>query len=310
MCRRKKVTNQDLEQIVETSDEWIRNRTGISSRYLSAELGVTGMAAKAAEKACIQAGISPEELDLILLATSTPQNCFPSAACQVQGEIGAIHAVAFDISAACSGFIFALHTAYHFICSGSYKNVLVIGADELSKIVDWSDRKTCVLFGDGAGAAVVQAQEGGYFYSRMGSDGSRGRILTCTSRTGGNFLTGKNPQMGFISMDGQEVFKFAVKKVPECILQIAEEEKISLSDIRYYILHQANERIIEAVAKRLKEPAEKFPMNIESYGNTSAASIPILLDEMNRKGLLNRGDKLVLAGFGAGLTWGAALLEW
>lgn len=305
-----KVTNQDLEKIVETSDEWIRTRTGISSRYLSTKQGVAGMAAAAAEKACDQAGISPQQLDLILLATSTPQHCFPSAACEVQGKIGAEHAAAFDISAACSGFIFALHTAFQFIQSGACRNILVIGADELSKAVDWTDRKTCVLFGDGAGAVIVRGQNEGKFFSRIGSDGSRGEILTCTARSGGNFLTEKRPQIGFISMDGQEVFKFAVKKVPECILEISSEGNIPLDDIRYYLLHQANERIIEAVAKRLKEPIEKFPMNIESYGNTSAATIPILLDEMNRNGRLNQGDKLILAGFGGGLTWGAALLEW
>lgn len=305
-----KVTNQDLERIVETSDEWIRTRTGISSRYISSGEGISVMAAKAAENACVQAGISPKDLDLILLATSTPKHCFPSEACQVQGAIGAEHAAAFDISAACSGFIFALHTANSFLLSGIYRNALVIGADELSKIVDWSDRKTCVLFGDGAGAVVVQAAEEGRFCSRIGSDGSRGDILTCTARTGGNFITRQTPKLGYTAMDGQEVFKFAVKKVPECIAQLLQENGTEAEEIRYYLLHQANERIIEAVAKRLKEPEKKFPMNIAQYGNTSAASIPILLDELNRNGQLLRGDKLVMAGFGGGLTWGAALLEW
>lgn len=307
---RRRVTNQDLEQIVETSDEWIRSRTGISTRYLTEGETICSMAVKAAERACEMAGVSPEELDVILLATSTPECCFPSEACQVQGEIGAVHAAAFDISAACSGFIFALHTAHGFLASGMYKTALVIGVDELSKLVDWRDRRTCVLFGDGAGAVVVRSGEEGRFVSAIGSDGSRGNILTCTARSGGNFITGKQPELGFIAMDGQEVFKFAVKKVPACIQELLEGQGEKPEDIRYYLLHQANERIIEAVAKRLGEPMEKFPMNICRYGNTSAASIPILLDELNREGRLNPGDKIVMAGFGGGLTWGSVLLEW
>ena len=307
---RRRVSNQDLEQVVETSDEWIHSRTGISSRYVTEGEGIKAMAAEAAEKACIQAGISPKEVELILVATSTPECCFPSTACQVQGEIGAEGAAAFDISAACSGFIFALHTANSFLVSGTYKTALVIGADELSKLVDWNDRRTCVLFGDGAGVVVVRAEDDGKFFSAVGSDGSRGEILTCVSRSGGNFITKKQPKMGFIAMDGQEVFKFAVKKVPSCIEEMLKEHQEKPEDIRYYLLHQANERIIAAVAKRLGEPAEKFPMNISAYGNTSAASIPILLDELNREGKLNRGDKIVMAGFGGGLTWGSALLEW
>lgn len=306
----RRVTNQELEQLVETSDEWIHSRTGISTRYLAQEEGSCAMAAEAAKKACTQAGVSPKELDLILLATSTPENCFPSEACQVQGRIGADHAVAFDISAACSGFIFALHTVHSFLVSGTYRTALVIGVDELSKAVDWSDRRTCVLFGDGAGACVVRAEKEGRFCSTIGSDGSRGDILTCQARSGGNFLTGKRPELGFIAMDGQEVFKFAVKKVPACIEEMLEKEGEKKENIRFYLLHQANERIIETVAKRLGEPVEKFPMNIGQYGNTSAASIPILFDELNQEGKLKRGDKLVLAGFGAGLTWGSILLEW
>lgn len=307
---RRRVSNRDLEQVVETSDEWIRSRTGISTRYLTQGEGIGSLAAQAAKKACSQAGISPEELELILVATSTPEYCFPSTACQVQGELGAEGAAAFDISAACSGFIFALHTANSFLASGTYKTALVVGADELSKLVDWSDRRTCVLFGDGAGAVVVRAEEKGRFFSTIGSDGSRGDILSCTARSGGNFLTGKTPGLGYIAMDGQEVFKFAVKKVPSCIEEILEQQQEKPENIRYYLLHQANERIIEAVARRLGEPIEKFPMNIAEYGNTSAASVPIVLDELNRAGKLSRGDKIVMAGFGGGLTWGGALLEW
>ncbi len=304
------VSNGDLAKIVETSHEWIYTRTGIQTRHLSTGLGTSGMAAEAAKLACDNANINPEDLDLILLATSTPEYCFPNGACQVQEKLGAVNAAAFDISAACSGFIFALQTAGSFLASGTFRNILVIGADDLSKITDWGDRGTCVLFGDGAGAVVVRAEETGCFHGIMKADGKKGKVLSCPARSEGNFLTGKTPEMGYISMDGQEVFKFAVKKVPECISQLLSEQKISKEEIRYYILHQANKRILEAVAKRLDEPVEKFPMNIGEYGNTSAASIPILLDEMNREGKLDRGDKLVLAGFGGGLTWGSVLLEW
>lgn len=305
------VSNGDLAEIVETSDEWIYSRTGIKTRYISTESGTSKMAAKAARMACTDAGVRPEELDLILVATSTPEHCFPSSACKVQAELGAENAAAYDISAACSGFIFALYTANSFLASGMFRKILVIGADDLSKITDWSDRKTCVLFGDGAGACIVAAEEGeGCFKGTIKADGRKGSVLSCISRTEGNFLTGKKPLPGFMEMDGQEVFKFAVKKVPESILDLLGESKVSKEEIRYYFLHQANVRIIESVAKRLKEPMEKFPTNMESYGNTSAATIPILLDEWNRKGCLNRGDKIILSGFGGGLTWGSILMEW
>ena len=304
------VTNEDLAQIVETSDEWIRTRTGIRERHLTMELGTSGMAAEASMQACENAGIRPEELDLILLATSTPEYCFPNGACQIQEKIGAVNAAAFDISAACTGFVFALQTAHSFLVSGAFRTILVVGADDLSKTVDWKDRSTCVLFGDGAGAVVVKDDEKGSFHGIMKADGSRSQVLTCRARTEGNFRNGKTPELGYLHMDGQEVFKFAVKKVPECISQLLEQQQVKKEEIRYYILHQANERIIESVAKRLKEPMEKFPMNIQQYGNTSAATIPILLDEMNRAGKLNRGDQIVLSGFGGGLTWGAILMEW
>ncbi|HIZ80068.1 MAG TPA: ketoacyl-ACP synthase III [Candidatus Lachnoclostridium stercorigallinarum] len=304
------VTNDDLAQIVETSDEWISTRTGIRERRISQGEGTSFMAAEAAKKALEQSGIKPEELDLILLGTSTPDNCFPSGACEVQGAVGASGAVAFDISAACSGFIFALNTAQAFFESGIYKTALVIGCDVLSKIVDWEDRSTCVLFGDGAGAVVVQAEEGKGFRMVMGSDGSRASSMECPSRTNDNFLTGRKPEAGFTTMDGQEIFRFAVKKVPECAEELLEKNGVDREEIKYFVLHQANYRIVEAIAKRMRLPIERFPMNIDRYGNTSGATIPILLDELNREGKLSRGDKIALAGFGAGLTWGAALLEW
>lgn len=304
------MTNDDLSKIVETNDEWIRSRTGIGERRIATEDSTSDMAAKAAARAIEQAGITPEEIDLILLATSSPDFCFPNGACEVQAKIGAIHAACYDISAACTGFVFALSTAHAFISSGIYRTALVIGADVLSKLVDWTDRGTCVLFGDGAGAAVVSADETGVLGLNMHSNGAKGEVLTCGSRSNGNFLLGRKPELGYMAMDGQEVFKFAVKKVPECISQVLEDTGYTTGDIDHFIIHQANYRIIESIAKRLKVDIEKFPVNMEHYGNTSGASVPILLDELNRAGKLKRGERIVLSGFGAGLTWGALLLEW
>jgi len=304
------VTNDDLSKIVDTNDEWIRSRTGIGERRIATEDSTSDMAAKAAARAIEQAGIAPEEIDLILLATSSPDFCFPNGACEVQAKIGAIHAACYDISAACTGFVFALSTAHAFISSGIYRTALVIGADVLSKLVDWTDRGTCVLFGDGAGAAVVSADETGVLGLNMHSNGAKGEVLTCGSRSNGNFLLGRKPELGYMAMDGQEVFKFAVKKVPECISQVLEDTGYITGDIDHFIIHQANYRIIESIAKRLKVDIEKFPVNMEHYGNTSGASVPILLDELNQAGKLKRGERIVLSGFGAGLTWGALLLEW
>lgn len=304
------MTNDDLSKIVDTNDEWIRSRTGIGERRIATEDSTSDMAAKAAARAIEQAGIAPEEIDLILLATSSPDYCFPNGACEVQAKIGAIHAACYDISAACTGFVFALSTAHAFISSGIYRTALVIGADVLSKLVDWTDRGTCVLFGDGAGAAVVSADETGVLGLNMHSNGAKGEVLTCGSRSNGNFLLGRKPELGYMAMDGQEVFKFAVKKVPECISQVLEDTGYITGDIDHFIIHQANYRIIESIAKRLKVDIEKFPVNMEHYGNTSGASVPILLDELNQAGKLKRGERIVLSGFGAGLTWGALLLEW
>lgn len=304
------VTNEDLAKIVDTTDEWIVTRTGIHERRIAVHEGTSEMAAKAARRALEDAGMEAEELDIILLATSSPDNCFPNGACEVQAAIGAKNAVAFDISAACSGFEFALSTVQAFLQAGIYKTALIIGVDCLSKLTDWNDRSTCVLFGDGAGAAVLRAEQTGVIHSVMGSDGTKGPVLSCSARTGGNFLNGKRPELGFIYMDGQEVFKFAVKKVPECIQQVLKESGTDIDEVKYFVLHQANYRICESVAKRLKQPLDKVPMNIGSYGNTSGATVPILLDELNRQGKLERGDKIVMAGFGGGLTWGAALVEW
>ena len=218
--------------------------------------------------------------------------------------------MAFDVSAACAGFIFAMNIVQGFFKAGIYQTALIIGAETLSKVTDWSDRSTCVLFGDGAGAAVLKNDSVGMIDMLMGADGTKGDFLKCKSRTLGNFLTGTKPELGLMTMDGQEVFKFAVKRVPESVETLLKRNAVAKEEIKYYVLHQANERIVEAVARRLKEPMEKFPMTIAKYGNTSTASIPLLLDDMLKKGMLKNGDKIVMSGFGAGMTWGAVLLEW
>lgn len=306
------ITNDDLAKYVETNDEWIISRTGIKERHISSEEaeGTTFMSAQAAKNALENANVSAVEIDLVLVGTSSPEKCFPSTACEVQGILKAKNAVAFDISAACSGFVFALASAQAFIKAGIYKTILVIGADALSKLVDWQDRSTCILFGDGAGAVVVRASERGLIHLLMKSDGEKGDVLSCLARSNNNFTMKKEPQLGYIKMNGQEVFKFAVKEVSNSITQLLQEADLTIEDIDHIILHQANYRIVESIAKRLKQPICKFPMNIGQFGNTSAGSIPLLLDEMNRNERLQKGQKVILAGFGGGLTWGAIVLEW
>lgn len=304
------VTNEDLSKIVETSDEWISSRSGIKERRVAKEENTTSLAILAGKRALENAGVTAEEIEVIIVATCTPDYFFPNTACQVQEAIGAKHAVAFDLSAACSGFLFALSTAQAYIKGGIYQKALIIGAETMSKMIDWSDRSTCVLFGDGAGAAVVSAEETGVLELVQKSNGAGKGVLSCKARETRNLLNHESETKEYLYMEGQPVFKFAVKTVPECVEEVLKKAEVKKEEIRYYILHQANSRIIQSVAKRLKEPEEKFPMNLSLYGNTSAASIPILFDEMNRNGMLNRGDKLVLSGFGAGLTWGAVLLEW
>ena len=304
------VTNDDLAKIVETSDEWIMSRTGIRERRISTGEETSDLAAEAARRALAAAGVEAEDLDLIIMGTSSPDCNYPSGACEVQAKIGAVNAAAFDVSAACAGFIFAMNIVQGFFKSGIYQTALVIGAETLSKVTDWTDRSTCVLFGDGAGAVVLKSEKTGILDMLMGSDGTKGEALMCKSRTLGNFLTGTKPEIGFMTMDGQEVFRFAVKRVPESIETLMKRNHMEKDDIRYYVLHQANERIVEAVARRLKEPMDKFPMTIAKYGNTSTASIPLLLNDMVEQGMLKDGDKIIMSGFGAGMTWGAVLLEW
>ena len=261
-------------------------------------------------KALADADMKPEEVELIIAATVTPDHLVPTLSCEVQREIGAVNAVAFDLGAACSGFLFALSTAQAYIASGRFKNALLIGAEVLSKIMDWNDRSTCVLFGDGAGAAVVRADEENICHVVQGSDGAKGLVLACENRPVNNPYHKMESPLGYVSMNGQEVYKFAVRTVPATITKVLEEADLEVEEISLFVLHQANLRIIEAVAKRLKQPMEKFPVNLTECGNISAASVPILLDNINRHGMIHRGDKVVLAGFGGGLTWGAAVLVW
>ncbi len=308
------VTNDDLSKIVDTNDEWISGRTGIKSRHISDSEETSDLAAKAALDAINDAGINAEDIDMILLATMTPDSMLPNCACMVGTKIGAVNATCFDINAACSGFLFALNTANAYLISGMYKNILVIGAETLSKIVDWSDRSTCVLFGDGAGAMVVTADDNKAYESVSGSDGSKGNVLTGAATPLRNMLTKSETSRNgnenfFMQMDGQDVFKFAVTKVPECINEVLSKIEKKVDDIDLFILHQANVRIISSVAKRLKVTEDKFPINLDRYGNTSAATIPILFDELRKDGKLDDVSRVIMSGFGGGLTWGATYIE-
>ena len=304
------IDNNELAKMVKTDDEWIREHTGIVTRHIATDEVTSYMGAQAAVRAIDNAGIDPKEIDLIVFATVSPERATPSMACIVQDKVGAVNATCFDINAACSGFVYALQTVDAYIRSGFAKTALVIGAETLSKMVDWKDRSTCILFADGAGAVVVKDSEFGIISSVTRSDGSMGMSLKCKDRSTRNFLNRKKEDKHYIQMIGPDIFKFAVRKVPACIDVLLERAGISKDEVDHYILHQANSRIVASVSKKMEIPIEKFPMNIDHVGNTSGASIPILLDEMNRKGMLSKGEKLVLCGFGGGLTWGAHLLTW
>lgn len=309
------VSNKQIMDWVDTSDEWIRERTGIANRHLSTGETVASLAAEACEKALKQAGVKAEEVDMILLATCSPEYLLPCAACQVQERIGAANAVAFDINAACSGFLFGLTTAQAYLQSGMYKKILIAGSEVLSKLMNWGDRSTCILFGDGAGAVLIEAaedtQESRMISFSQGSDGAKGMVLSCRDRWINNPLYKENIQEDFyVQMDGHAVYRFATRQVPACIQDALQKAFLTVEDIDLFILHQANARIIEAAAKRLHADIQKFPMNVDRMGNMSSATIPVLLDELNREGRLKRGDKLVLSGFGAGLTFGACVIVW
>lgn len=302
--------NDKLAEMVDTNDEWIRERTGIVRRHLIEKENTSYIATQAAISALKNAGIQPEEIDLIVVATISSQEIMPCTACVVQNAIGAVNATCFDLNAACTGFLYALNTAQAYLSQEIYKTAIVIGAESLSNLVNWKDRSTCILFGDGAGAVVLKSSEDGKYSQVTYSDGSKGKVLTCSSRNQKRFED--NPMDGstYMQMDGGEVFKFAVSKVPGVVRKLLDKVQMNTDEIDYYILHQANVRIVRSVAKRLGQSIEKFPINMEEYGNTSSASIPILLDELNKKKVFCSGDNIVLAGFGGGLTYGASFLKW
>lgn len=308
------LTNFDLEKLVETSDEWIRTRTGISERHIAEKgTGTSDLSAQAALKAVAAAGLKPEDIELIIAATTTPDMPLPSCACLVQQKIGARNAAAFDLAAACAGFVYGLATADAFVRSGAYRNVLVIGADQISSFIDWTDRGTCVLFGDGAGAAVVLPREsGGILSSVIGSDGSHADLLKIAaggSRQPASAETLRNKQH-YLHMNGGEIFKLAVRGMSEAIAAALKKADTQMKDVVCLIPHQANQRIIDAVADRLEFPKERVFMNLAKYGNTSSASCAIALCEALEQGRIQKGDKIMLATFGAGLVWGALVIQW
>jgi 3-oxoacyl-[acyl-carrier-protein] synthase-3 len=313
------VKNEDLQKFVDTNDEWITSRTGIKERRISLGENTSELGYRAALKALENANVKPEELDMIIVATLTPDMLTPSVACIVQKLLGAKKASAFDLNAACSGFIYGLHIGTQFIKTGACEKILVIGSEVLSKVVDWTDRNTCVLFGDGAGAVVLgPSDKTGVMAVHIGAQGEKGEVLEIPA------IPVRNPyaekvvdtevyntiKESYICMDGREVFKFATGIIVEGIEKVLKETGLTLEDISYVVPHQANLRIIDYASRKLNLDISKFYVNLDKYGNTSGASIPIALDEMNREGLLHRGDKIILVGFGGGLTYGATLLEW
>lgn len=303
------VTNDELSKLVETSDEWITERTGIKKRHIVAAGESTGsMAVKAAQAALENAHVAPAELDFILLATSTQDLTFPATAVLLQAQLGAVKAFAFDMQAACTGFVYALATADALLCQQQLQRGLVVGADSMSKIVNWQDRNTCVLFGDGAGAVVIGAETNdvhrGILDSNLHADGSTAALL---KTTGGVSTT---QDAGVIVMEGREVFRQATLKMSECVLEILQRHQLSVEDVQWLVPHQANLRIITAVAKKLGLPMEKVVVNIADQANTSAATIPVALDAANREQRFQPGDLIVLEALGAGLTWGSLLLRW
>jgi 3-oxoacyl-[acyl-carrier-protein] synthase-3 len=309
------LTNDELAKVVDTNDEWIVSRTGIEQRYIAGKDETTAsMAVQAACRAIEPTNIDPSDIDLIILATSSPEHIFPATACLVQDEIGAVHAGAFDLSAACTGFIYALNMAAQAIRTGSIENALVIGSETLSRFVNWEDRSTCILFGDGAGAFVLQASDkpGGILSCVMRSDGSGGDLLSLPA--GGSKLPTSHETIDrnqhTIQMNGREVFRFATRVMASATREAVEEAGLGLDDIDLVIPHQANKRIIESAARGLRMPLDRFMLNVNRYGNTSTASIPLAFFEAMDSGRVQDGDHLVLVGFGAGLTWGALAMQW
>ena len=309
------MTNKDLEQVMDTSDEWIVERTGIHERHVAADNEATSdLATKAAQKALEDANITAAEIDLIIVATGTADMAFPATACLVQDNLRALNAAAFDVSAACSGFIYALVTGSQFIKAGVYRKVLVIGAETLSRITDWSDRKTGMLFGDGAGAAVLGETPEGYgiLGVDLGANGSGAELLKVPAGGSRNPATAETvlQKQHYIQMDGNEVFKFAVKIMGETTSKALQSANLTHGDLTYLVPHQANIRIIKSAAKRLGLPMDQVVVNVDKYGNTSAASVPIALDEAVKSGVIKPGDIVALVGFGGGLTWASSIIKW
>lgn len=310
----KVLTNFDLEKIVETNDEWIRTRTGISERRISScDIAASDLSTEAAINAMKMAKVDSSEIDLIIVCTVTPDMMYPSTACIVQSNIKAVNAAAFDLSAGCTGFIYGITVAKQFIKTGFYKNIIVIGCDVLSKVTNFEDRNTCILFGDGAGAVVVsRTEEEGIIEEFLAADGTGGAFLTLPaggSRTPATSETVEN-KLHYTHMEGTEVFKFAVKAMPEAVNRVLEKSGLNKGDIDFLVPHQANIRIIESAAKRLGVSMEKVGLSIDKYGNMSSASIPVTLFEEYDNGKFKKGDRIVIVGFGAGLTYGAVLLNW
>lgn len=309
------LSNADLEKMVETTDDWITTRTGIKERRLAApDEATSDLAVAAARRALANAGVTAEQLDLIIVATITPDMPFPSTACLVQHKLEATRAAAFDIEAACSGFVYALDIASHFVASHTYNTVLVIGAEKMSSVIDWTDRNTCVLFGDGAGAAVLQNRPNahGLLTTCLGSDGGKAGLLELPG--GGSAcpatIDSVTRKLHFLRMDGKETFKNAVNAMVSAANEALARCGVTVADVKCIIPHQANQRIMSAVAERLDAREDQLFVNVDRYGNTSAASVAIALDEAVAAGRIKRGDLVLLVVFGAGLTWGAALIEW
>ncbi|MBL9155318.1 MAG: ketoacyl-ACP synthase III [Verrucomicrobiales bacterium] len=312
----KVLTNHELEAMVETSDEWIASRTGIRERRIAADGELTShMAAQAARRALEQAGVAPADVDLIIVATITPDTLTPATACYVQQHLGALNSVAFDVSAACSGFLYALEIARHSIAAGAFRNAVIIGAEKLSAFVNWTDRNTCVLFGDGAGAAVLLPSENGHgriLSSHLGTDGAQAELLNIPGGGAACPITLENvdQRLATLAMQGREVFKHAVNAMRRAAETAIEKAGLTTGDIDLVIPHQANLRIIDAIAERLEVGKDRVFVNLDKYGNTSAAAVAIALDEANRTGAVKTGDHILLVAFGAGLTWASAVIEW
>jgi len=301
------ITNDEISNWVDTSDEWILQRTGISRRHMSDGENTSDLCIQVANKLLAKAGLAADDIDLILVTTVTPDYLSPSVSCIVQSAIGATNAFAMDLNAACTGFVYGLSVAHKYLASGMCRRVMLIGAEVLTKYIDWTDRNTCILFGDGAGGVILSADANRQYAEKLHSRGAM--PITVSHQQVINPLCEGDREMDYIKVDGREVFEFAVKSVTESISELLKTTEMCVDDLRYIVPHQANRRIVEGISRKMKIDMSKFFINIQNYGNTSSASIPIALSEMMENGLINEGDRILLAGFGGGLTWGSILLE-